>query len=751
MDRYVILSGKEIPQTQLSLVWAIDLVRYATSEISSFAKLIECRIDEDGNETIILDVEVEVGQYVVHDIKRTERIAVKFNDDCSIPDILALRDDFPQVPHLNFRMTEKPKSLCLFAERHEDIKRYWTPAFLISRVREWLKLTARGQLHKDDQPLEPLFEAVGCQIIIPFDLFLKDKQDARKLNVHIKDCQHNMLTLKATYAEPTTQINNEYIPVIIEAEAQEHGIIRRLPRNLNELGLILAGANIDLIGQVSTDLKGILMGNQYNRYKNSQLLLIVCLPKKRSQESKPEDIEIWAFIMPEPVSSVGEKLGLWEIKNGIPGILVAASEAIREIEIQPAKVVFSFNRELAAKLNGISKSDSRKIALVGAGALGSQIFMNLVRAGFGSWTLIDNDCLLPHNIARHVLAGYAVGYPKAYALSEFANTLFQSEKISDYIITDLLRPEKNEERINSTLKVADVIIDISTSISVERYISRDIESKGRRTSVFLNPSGTDSVLLVEDVKRTVTLDMVEMQYYRVLLYDEKLYSHIAIEGESVRYANSCRDVTSLMPQDLICIHAGVLSRALRNSLEEEQGCIAIWRVDPDDLTVEKTQYSLSETFCKQYNDWTIINDDYFERKIQILRAKKLPNETGGVLVGAFDMVRKLIYLVDTIASPSDSVEWPTSYIRGCKGLNDEVVKIMKITGNGLGYVGEWHSHPDGCAILPSTDDKKAFEWLSEKMSLEGRPAVMMIVGQDDYRVYVGTMSIASKQYGIVSD
>ena len=738
MDRYVILSGQEIPQTQLNLAWAIDLVRYATSEISNFAKLIECCIDEDGSETIILDVEVEVGQYVVHDIKRTERIAVKFKDDRSIPEILALRDDFPQVPHLNLRMAEKPKSLCLFAERHEDIKRYWTPAFLIGRVREWLRLTARGQLHKDDQPLEPLFEAVGCQIIIPFDIFLNDEPGNRKLDVHIKDGQPNMLTLKATYAE-STEINNEYIPMIIKAEAQEHGIIRRLPQNLNELGVILADANIDLIDQVSARLKAILIEKQYDTYKNSQLMLIVCLPKKRSQESKPEDIEIWAFIIPEAVRLVGEKLGLWEIKNGIPGFLVLASKTTSEIAIQAAKVIFSFNREQAAKLNGISKSDSRKIALIGVGALGSQIFMNLVRAGFGSWTLIDNDCLLPHNLSRHVLAGYAVGYPKAYALSKHANTIYDGETISDYIIADLLWPDKNEERIKSTLQVADAIIDISTSIAVERYISRDIASEGRRISVFLNPSGTDSVLLVEDAKRTISLDVVEMQYYRVLLHDGKLSSHIAAEGESVRYANSCRDVTSLMPQDLICIHAGILSRALRNSLEEEQGCIAIWQIDPTDLTVEKKQYRLSETFCKQYNDWTIIIDDYLEKKIQILRAEKLPKETGGVLVGAFDMVRKLIYLVDTIASPIDSVEWPTSYIRGCNGLYEAVVRIMQITGNGLGYVGEWHSHPDGCAILPSTDDKKAFEWLAEKMSLEGRPAVMMIVGQNDYRVYAGTM------------
>ena len=226
-----------------------------------------------------------------------------------------------------------------------------------------------------------------------------------------------------------------------------------------------------------------------------------------------------------------------------------------------------------------------------------------------------------------------------------------------------------------------------------------------------------------------------------MLNENQFSDHISAYGEKMRYANSCRDITSYMPQDLIGIHAGILSRALRVSLQNEQGCIAIWRIDSVNLTVEKYQYCLSKTFIKQYNNWTVFIDDYLERKISELRKNKLPNETGGVLVGAFDMERKIIYIVDTIPSPVDSIEWPVSYIRGCQGLYESVVRVMKITGNGMGYVGEWHSHPDGCAILPSADDKKAFEWLFENMSLDGRPAVMMIVGNKDYNVYIDTIEI----------
>ncbi|MGE3277719.1 MAG: Mov34/MPN/PAD-1 family protein, partial [Vicinamibacterales bacterium] len=44
----------------------------------------------------------------------------------------------------------------------------------------------------------------------------------------------------------------------------------------------------------------------------------------------------------------------------------------------------------------------------------------------------------------------------------------------------------------------------------------------------------------------------------------------------------------------------------------------------------------------------------------------------------------------------------------------------------LEYVGEWHSHPDGCACAPSRDDLTVLSWLSSHMDADGVPGVMMI-------------------------
>ena len=52
-----------------------------------------------------------------------------------------------------------------------------------------------------------------------------------------------------------------------------------------------------------------------------------------------------------------------------------------------------FSRALAAEVNGEGRGDSSRVIAVGVGALGSQVVSNLVRGGFGQWTLVDHDLL----------------------------------------------------------------------------------------------------------------------------------------------------------------------------------------------------------------------------------------------------------------------------------------------------------------------------------------------------------------------
>jgi integrative and conjugative element protein (TIGR02256 family) len=167
--------------------------------------------------------------------------------------------------------------------------------------------------------------------------------------------------------------------------------------------------------------------------------------------------------------------------------------------------------------------------------------------------------------------------------------------------------------------------------------------------------------------------------------------------------------------------------------------IAVWRVDSD-WSVRRVPVEVRRVLEIALDQWTVVLDEGLRERLGEFREAKLPNETGGVLVGSFDLERKILYVVDSLPSPPDSEEKRDLYIRGCKGLRDAVAEVEEKTGGMLEYIGEWHSHPRGATTSPSDYDLAAFHWLTMLMSKDGLPAVMAIVGDlNEARVFVGSM------------
>ena len=229
-----------------------------------------------------------------------------------------------------------------------------------------------------------------------------------------------------------------------------------------------------------------------------------------------------------------------------------------------------------------------------------------------------------------------------------------------------------------------------------------------------------------------------MQYYRFLLETPELSEHLLRRDGPIRYGRSCRDISFVLSQEMVGLHSSICARGIRKALESRDATIALWRSN-DDGSVVRYSARPQEVFKRTFGNWTLLYDSKLIAKISTARNNKLPKETGGVLIGTFDLHRKIVYAVDTILSPPDSEEWPTVYIRGCTGLKAEVDKIKKTTLGMLDYVGEWHSHP-GYGTRPSGDDLLAFEWLVEIMDICGQPSLMLIAGEGNHSWYLGKMA-----------
>lgn len=740
-ETYLVIRGDVVAAEDLAVSKARDVVNAVQK--GPYTQLVECRRTSEETEIVVFDVEVELGQRKVNDIKRFERIAIEFYiEDNFLPEILALRSDFPKVPHLNLRASEFPRNLCVFEEQYNDLKLRWTGPFFVERIREWLALTAKGKLHADDQPLEPLLPDLGWHLILPSDMFAGGSGLEFISILDVIDSGNNQKTLiagRAVNLEAEKGLTT-YIAALVFCEPQTHGVISAVPSNILELHEFLQKGSFDLLKSLR---EGLSLCNTNNvNLMEARLVLIVSLPKLRNGNAHPEDLETRAFMVKGTIKEIGVDIGIWGVYDSTVGKLIPVDKTKngQHLPIILLNPLFSFSRNLATYLSGLATEKQRRIVAVGVGAVGSQVFINLIRMGYGEWTLLDKDFLLPHNLGRHALTANSVGYPKATSLASTANAMMGTqEPVAEGVATDILKPV-DPEKVKSVLENADVILDASTSIAVARHLAHYPSSSARRISLFVNPLGTDLIILAEDQQREVTLDLLEMQYYRYLINESALEDHLQQNQGSIRYANSCRDISSTIPQDLIALQSAICSRALLRIIAAAEPAISIWHTDTDHVSVQKYSASVAHPIKFKIGEWVLCTDQAFVSKIYEARAAKLPNETGGILLGSYDMERKVVYVVDTILSPPDSEEWPTVYIRGYQGLKQGLERVEKVTAGNLQYVGEWHSHPPGFGCDPSKNDQQAFCWLTDIMNADGLPPLMLIAGdQEQYGFYLNQL------------
>lgn len=728
---FIEAAGNLTPPEDLVLPKSNDLATRLSGGEIPHAELVECR-RLGSEETVVFDLRLEVPNRKAFPIRRLERIAASFTEaDSTVPRVEVLRSDFPRVPHLNLNQQEVPPSLCLYDEPYLELKRRWTSARFVRQVREWLELTARGELHPEDQGLEPILVDFLGHVVLPEDIHREAAERLVVDGIAPKGGRWFLRVRRRAEGEPEGGLAIVLSPHT--CQPRTHGAVRRAPATLHDLAEMTTEAGLDLIGELRERLP-----SWRSQAINSRVALVVSFPKTRTDGGPTENSETWCFATGQTVEELCIAVGSWGVVGSAVGPLVSPDEDKRgqDVPVLVLNPCFELSRESAARLNGLSRAEDARFVGVGAGAFGSQVVMNLTRSGFGRWTMIDHDRLMPHNLARHALPGAYVGFSKAEAVAHLAASITSDVGSFSGLNSEL---QENGKEIREAVAAADVIVDMTASVAVQRHVARNLDSPARRVCAFLTPSGSDMVILAEDSQRQATLDALEMQYYRALLHDDALDGHLHSHGDRQRYGRSCGDTTSAMPQDLVALHSAIASRKLKEVIADEASFVGVWRASPDS-TVQHVAVAVRRVTEFNVGEWMVVVDDGLRDRLSGAREKRLPNETGGVLLGSFDLERNILYIVDTLPSPPDSEERRELYIRGCEGLRREVERVEKKTGGMLEYVGEWHSHPCGASTMPSGLDLAAFTWLTRLMSIDGLPAVMMIVGDTpEPSLFVGSM------------
>lgn len=698
------------------------------------AGLVETRRRVTGDrhaELLVVEIEPDLPQDTDCDIRTPERLVLGFErDDQNYPTVHALRTDFPSVPHLYWTPAGEPKSLCLYEAPWAEVRLRWTGANFLGDIARWLALTAVGELHSADQPLEPFLFGPGHIVVVPAGLFEGDSGWNRSVAVAVAERKHKPTVLKLSgVREDQLPETACWYPVTAVGRPSVQDAMHDCPRNMMELIELLSLGGVDLVNVLVSKFELLFGGGRAPREKDG-VLLLVKLPRRRHPACAIETLETWAFAIGPirdaavatghyAVSGRGEALGRL-IKPQFDearacGVTVEALQTVREVD-----------RETAKFHSGLDPgSEDPVVVLVGAGALGSQLHNHLSRMGWGRWTLIDEDTLLPHNVVRHRLGEQAVGSSKALALHYRSAFETPHNPVERVFAEDVLSISDNEDMLGAC-RDADLILDVSTSIAVSRCLAVDLESPARRASLFLNPRGCDAVMLLEDANRFFSLDALESQYYRTVLRDCRLDRHIRQE-KTFRYSAGCRDVTARIGQDDVALASALLARQIRSA--DDHAAAAVWQQGADG-SVYRVDIPLSDVIRLQSDGWCFVLDCALVEHVGSLRRRRLPTETGGVLIGYFDVSRRYVYVVDALSAPHDSTERKDAFIRGFAGLSDEIRQIEARTGGQVGYLGEWHSHPDGAGVGMSEHDYELLRQITEEVRADGQPGVMMIMGSN---------------------
>lgn len=677
-------------------------------------------------------------------IEYRERLAIVVRPGgMRIPEVYPLRATFPEVWHRNSPLPGFPPDLCLYFEPVRSTLRTLTAENFLKRIEWWIQATANETLHAADQPVEQLFFRTNFEVVLPFDYEARQQAGELFYFSRIEERANNAATLIGTFhdeAASGTKPNVFSAFVQVDVPAAVHGAVELSPRTL--------GALHDRMLKDGLDLQMLLVEEVRRQFPKGGApkdtgptftTVLFRMPVLREAGGPVASVQYRAFFVPMRFFALGKELGaLFETSGtyfdaiGVLGS-VAAAQAWRTVRIHDTEVLFQNDQAAARRQSGII-GNSPKGAILGVGALGSAIYELWTRSGWGAWTVVDKDQVKPHNITRHIATYSQVGKKKVDAVLERARDIAVGNSFVEGIEANVI--EASNQKLFELLSKSDIVVDVTTTLDYPRVASMN-PAYARHVSVFISPSGADAVILAEDALRKTTLLSLEAQYYRAMISSEWGLEHLRNNQGTFWSGAGCRDISVTLPYSAVLAHAATQSEQLMMVSEDEGATIRVWVRDINTGGVQRFTVPVEEQVSHRLGSFTGYLDKGLESKLFKLREAALPSETGGVLLGYWDFNINALVLVDALPAPTDSVANHESFVRGTAGLLDEIAEVQRRTAGIVGYVGEWHSHPQGVRAQPSTDDLEQLATLAVRMAEDGMPVASLIVGEGEIKLMQG--------------
>ena len=714
VNRYKVIQGRSIRPDSLRSKRGKAIYKVAQSH--PYVSDLQCFCSSQGDDVLSMTLDSEIPDRPIYDIREKEPIAIRCSKtDESMPLVLALRPDFPLgLPHTNAVPFDHPVSLCVSDVPYQDLRTSFNAFEFIELIRRWFAKNAIGELHEKDRPLEVFFESSEFSY---FPIFPDNTK-------HFRFVRYEKSTPLSSVIEETDEQHANYCMINVVSGVNVSGYVRRLPKKLGDLKELT-----DYYGNCFIDSVMTMISHRSMLKITKPLIICVIVPLTRELGGSIENLNLFAVRIDKATCDITHTVRVLEMPH--------SNSFLENLDIKMSFLISEANVSWLRSCNGLNYSLA-EISLLGTGALGSQLLDHIVRKGIvNRINIVDNDALAPHNIARHTLDCSDLMKFKVNSLKEKYKGIRDLKIVA--FAENFLNCERNSlDRIMSS---SSLVIDASTSVGVERHLALDMNHYHvRRGTTFLNPEGSDVVLMLEDNNRQHRLDLLEMDYYRNIILQPCLSEHLKVSPSIRTNHFSCRSESVVMDYDSVIALSSIVSSQLVKRVQSNKASLCLWQLESGSGTVNTVNMSITDWSEYHSGDCTIYLSNTILEEMTTLRNSKLqqpkPAETGGTYLGTYDRDRNIMYIVYMIPAPDDSVETGTSYIRGVKGLSVEVDRISLLTYWQVKYLGEWHSHPQGCSNALSSTDKKLFSTMSNDLARCDNPFVIGILGDTGLNVKV---------------
>jgi hypothetical protein len=268
----------------------------------------------------------------------------------------------------------------------------------------------------------------------------------------------------------------------------------------------------------------------------------------------------------------------------------------------------------------------------------------------------------------------------------------------------------------TTINKYDLLVDSTASqLVLQNLIQKELKPDTVYSRCELVDDGEIGLLYVEGNERNPRMD--DLVNYGCYLATTNLELEVwrradaTREPETLNIGLGCNSITTVMPDDLISFHASTFSQILASNPRDIYNGNGLLYLSvsrkKNGLPKISNEYIVVKPFkiyeCGNKSGWTLRMFSGLSDCLLKLCSQYGNKETGGVLVGVANYKTKVIHVFNVIEQPIDSNGSPVAFTRGIVGLPKIIDDIKQQTGEVIGYIGEWHTHPMNLETLSGTD------------------------------------------------